>query len=157
FIATVNHELRTPLTSMSGALALLESGSAARLPPSVLRLLKIANANCQRLIRLVGEILDIGQLETGKMVFNLKPVDVRALLERAINVNQALAEQFGVQVRLHQMAVRGEVKTDYDRLVQAVVNLLSNAVKFSPRGSEVVVTAEHRDRNVWISVLDQGP
>lgn len=157
FIATVNHELRTPLTSMSGALALLENGSVARLPPSVLRLLKIANANCQRLIRLVGEILDIGQLEMGKMIFNIKPLEIGMLLEQAIETNRALAEQFGVRVRLDELTERGTVKADRDRLTQAIVNILSNAVKFSPRGSEVVVSVENRGAAAWISVRDQGP
>ena len=157
FVATVSHELRTPLTSIAGALGLLAGGAVGALPESALRLLKIAHANCQRLVRLVNDILDIQKIETGNMPFDLRPLEVRALVEQAIEANRGFAESYGVPVRLDDSAASGVVLADADRLTQVVTNLLSNAVKFSPRGAEVIVTIENRATTVHISVRDHGP
>jgi PAS domain S-box-containing protein len=157
FVATVSHELRTPLTSIAGALGLLAGGAVGALPEPALRLLKIAHANCQRLVRLVNDILDIQKIETGNMAFDLRPLEVRALVEQAIEANRGFADSYGVPVRLDDSAASGVVLADADRLTQVVTNLLSNAVKFSPRGAEVIVTIEIRDARVSISVRDHGP
>ena len=100
FVATVSHELRTPLTSIAGALGLLVGNEGVRLPPSTLRLLTIAQANSQRLMRLVASILDVNKIEAGKVVFARKQLDVRALVEQAIASNRAVAEEFGVRITL---------------------------------------------------------
>jgi signal transduction histidine kinase len=149
--------LRTPLTSIAGALGLLAGGAVGALPESALRLLKIAHANCQRLVRLVNDILDIQKIETGNMPFDLRPLEARALVEQAIEANRGFAESYGVPVRLDDSAATGVVFADADRLTQVVTNLLSNAVKFSPRGAEVIVTIENSDAMVRISVRDHGP
>lgn len=152
FIATVNHELRTPLTSIAGALDLF-----AKVPGSGARLLEIARSNCRRLIHLVNDILDIEKIESGKMIFDLKPLEIHELVERAIEANRDLADYYGVSVRLDGAAARGNVRADFERLMQGVRNILSNAVKFSPRGSDVIVMIEHRETNIRVSVRDHGP
>jgi PAS domain S-box-containing protein len=157
FVATVSHELRTPITSIAGSLRLLESGASGQVPEPVKRLLGIALANSQRLARLINDILDIEKLEAGKVKFNLQRVDVKALVERAIEANAAYAESFGVDVRLAGDAARGVVRADPDRLTQVLINLLSNAVKYSPRGEEVLVAVRLEDDQVRITVRDHGP
>ncbi len=152
FIATVNHELRTPLTSISGALDLY-----AKVPDSGVRLLDIARSNCRRLIHLVNDILDIEKIESGQMIFDLKPLEIRELVERAIEANRDLAEYYGVSVRLDDAAEHGVVHADFERLTQGVRNILSNAVKFSPRGTDVTVMIEHCGANMRVSVRDRGP
>jgi two-component system, OmpR family, sensor histidine kinase VicK len=157
FVATVSHELRTPLTSIAGALGLLAGGVGGALPDSTLRLLKIAQGNCQRLVRLVNDILDIQKIETGNMAFDLQPLQVRELVEQAIEASRGFAETYGVSVRLANSAASGVVLADADRLTQVVTNLLSNAIKFSPRGAEVTVAIETDGPTVRISVRDHGP
>lgn len=157
FVATVSHELRTPLTSIAGALGLLAGGVGGVLPDSTIRLLKIAQTNCQRLVRLVNDILDIQKIETGNMAFDFQPLEVRALVEEAIEANRGFAETYGVPVRLDNSAISGFVLADADRLTQVVTNLLSNAVKFSPRGAEVIVAIASCGAGVRISVRDHGP
>jgi PAS domain S-box-containing protein len=157
FVATVSHELRTPLTSIAGALGLLAGGIGGALPDSTLRLLKIAQANCQRLVRLVNDILDIQKIETGNMAFDLQPLDVRELVEQAVEASRGFAETYGVLVRLDKSAADGVALADADRLTQVITNLLSNAIKFSPRGAEVIVTIENHGATIRISVRDHGP
>jgi len=72
FVSTVSHELRTPLTSIGGSLGLLTAGAVGPLNEKAARLVEIAHSNCQRLIRLINDILDIEKIESGKMNFDLR-------------------------------------------------------------------------------------
>jgi signal transduction histidine kinase len=156
FVATVSHELRTPLTSISGSLGLLVGGAAGSLPQPAARLLAIAQSNSDRLVRLVNDILDIERMESGRTAFKFESVEVRTLIEQAIESNRGFAELHGVRVRLAPASIAGEVHTDSDRLFQVVTNLLSNAIKFSARDSDVDVMVARRDDVLRISVRDHG-
>lgn len=157
FVATVSHELRTPLTSIAGSLGLLAGNAAGTLPEPAARLLAIAHKNSQRLVRLINDILDMAKIESGKVVFDLKQVELRSLVEQAIEANRGFAEGYAVAVRLDPASVACQVSGDPDRLLQVITNLLSNAIKFSPRDNEVVVAVEHRENAVRITVRDHGP
>jgi PAS domain S-box-containing protein len=156
FVSTVSHELRTPLTSISGSLGLLLGNAAGKLPDSVLRLLTIAHKNSHRLVKLVNDILDMEKLESGQVVFVIKRVDVRPLVEQAIEASRAHAESLGVTLRVDPSSTPGEVRADPDRLVQVVTNLLSNAIKYSPSGAEVAVSITATGKIVRIAVRDHG-
>jgi PAS domain S-box-containing protein len=157
FVSTVSHELRTPLTSVTASLALLSSGSAGPLSAPAARLLTIAHANSQRLVRLVNDILDIEKYDSGKMVFTVGQVNTRAVVEQVIEMNRAYADEFGVTVRLQSGSETSGVRADADRLAQVIANLLSNAIKFSPRGEEVAVVIADEGDTIRISVRDHGP
>ncbi len=157
FVSTVSHELRTPLTSISGSIALLVAKAAGELPEPAVRLLTIAHTNCQRLARLVDDILDIDKMESGQVVFNFRRVAVRALIEQAIEANLAFGERYGVRMRLENASVDGDVRADPDRLAQVITNLLSNAIKFSSPDSEVLISVETAPDTVRISVRNYGP
>jgi signal transduction histidine kinase len=152
----VSHELRTPLTAIAGSLGLLTGRGAERFADPM-RLLKMAQANCQRLLRLVNDILDIETIEKNGVAFNFQEVEVKPLVEKAIEANYGFAETFDVVVRLDDRAADSAIYADPNRLMQVIANLLSNAVKFSPRGQEVVVTIEASNDRVCIAVRDHGP
>jgi PAS domain S-box-containing protein len=156
FVATMSHELRTPLTSIGGALGLLVS-NAEGMPAPALRLLTIAQANCQRLLRLVSGVLDWDKTESGKIVFVLRRIAIRALTEQAIESNRGAAEALGVRIGLNAISFADEMRGDPDWLLKAINNLLSNAIKFSPPGGEVAVGIEKRGQNIRVSVRDHGP
>jgi PAS domain S-box-containing protein len=156
FVATMSHELRTPLTSIAAALGLLVGDAGGTLPAPTMRLLKIAQANSQRLVRLVNSVLDMDKIESGKVVFVLKRVEVRSLVEQAIDANRGFADGYGVRIKLDEASVAGDMRGDRDWLLQVVTNLLSNAVKFSPPGEEVAVAIENRSGRVRLSVRDHG-
>lgn len=156
FVSTVSHELRTPLTSIAGSLGLLAGGAAGVLPERAGRLIQIAQANSQRLVRLINDILDIQKLESGKLRLDMTPLDLREVAARSLDGVRGYAEELGVHLTL----VEGEpapVRGDADRLIQVVTNLLSNAAKFSPRGGEVRVTVDPETRVARLSVSDEGP
>jgi signal transduction histidine kinase len=156
FVSTVSHELRTPMTSIAGSLGLIAGGAAGKLPATAARLIAIAQANCQRLVRLVNDILDVEQFEADQVSFDLKPVEVRSVVEQVMEAMLGFADAHGVRVRLDARSVPGEVHADPDRLAQVVTNLLSNAIKFSPPNGEVVVAVERGDEKVRVSVRDHG-
>ena len=156
FVATVSHELRTPLTSIAGALSLLINDAGGMLPAPAKRLLTIAHTNSQRLVRLVNNILDMEKIESGKVVFVQKRVEVRSVVEEAIDANRVFADGFGVRIRLDPASIAGDIRGDPDWLLQVVTNLLSNAVKFSPATEEVEVAIENAGGNIRISVRDHG-
>jgi PAS domain S-box-containing protein len=156
FVSTVSHELRTPLTCIAASLGLLEGTADAKLSGTTKRLIAIAHSNSQRLVRLTNDILDIEKMESGKVVFNLRRVEVRSLVAQAIEANRALAEDHGVSLRLEESSTH-EVRADPDRLMQVIANLLSNAIKFSPSEAPVVVGIEAPGEQVRITVRDHGP
>ena len=157
FVSTVSHELRTPMTSIAGALGLIAGGAAGKLPDSAARLVTVAQTNCQRLVRLINDILDIEKLHAGRMEFKLQQVEVLPLTQQVIESMRGFADGFGVRVRLDTSPIDGTIHVDPDRLVQVVTNLLSNAIKFSPRDAEVTVAIETRREGICISVRDRGP
>jgi PAS domain S-box-containing protein len=157
FVSTVSHELRTPLTSISGSLGLVTAGAAGALPERAARLLDIAHNNSQRLIRLINDILDIEKMESGKIIFDLKPVSLRSLVDQAVDANRGFAEGFNVSIRLQPTAIDQVVRLDSDRMIQVITNLLSNAIKFSPAGAEVTLDIQRHDGGARLSVRDCGP
>jgi len=156
FVSTVSHELRTPLTSIYASLGLLMGKTAGILPESARRLLEIAYTNSQRLVRLINDILDIEKLESGHVIFDLRRIEVRPLVEKTIEDMRGFAEGHNVRIRIDDSSAIAAVRADADRLAQVVTNLLSNAVKFSPPDTEVVVTIEKDSDFVRILVRDHG-
>ena len=95
FVSTVSHELRTPLTSIRGSLGLVAAGVTGALPPKAKELVEIAVQNCERLVRLVNDILDSERMMSGKMPFNLEPLALRTLVERSMRETEAFAAARG--------------------------------------------------------------
>ena len=157
FVSTVSHELRTPLTSIRGALGLIVGGVAGEIPPKVRAMVEIAAKNSERLIRLINDILDIDKIESGKMIFNLQPVELMPLLEQAIDMNRAYGQQLDITFELESQIAGAWVYADSDRLIQALTNLLSNAAKFSPTGAQVLVSLARRGELLRIAIRDHGP
>jgi signal transduction histidine kinase len=157
FVSTVSHELRTPLTSIYGSLGLLMSDVAGKLPRPAIRLVNIAHTNCQRLVRLVNDILDFERVQSGGPLFEFKQVALRPLIENVIEANRGFAAAYGVKIELSASSADADARVDPDRLTQAITNLLSNAIRYSPPHQEVTVSIEKAVGSVWISVRDYGP
>lgn len=156
FISVVSHELRTPLTSIHGSISLLANGGVIQLSDDAKQLIGIAKNNCERLIRLINDILDIEKIESGKVSFHLSPLEINRILEDSIKNNQSFADKFSVKLILKNSLKNVYVLTDYDRLMQVMTNLISNAVKFSPINSEVIVTTEIQSGFLRVSIIDHG-
>jgi PAS domain S-box-containing protein len=157
FVATVSHELRTPLTSIRGSLGLIAGGVAGPLPDKAKQLVDIARDSCERLVRLVNDILDIEKLEAGQMPLDIKPVALQPLLAKAVADNTGFATQHEVKLVLDAPPGTLVASVDADRFMQVVTNLLSNAVRFSPRGGEVRLRLLKAGDLARVEVNDCGP
>lgn len=157
FVSMVSHEIRTPLTSIRGTLGLLNGGLAGELPKKASSLVDIALQNCERLSRLIDDILDVEKIEAGKFDFNLESLDLGELLKRAVEINKFYSNKFGVRFQIEKIPENVWVASDADRLMQVIANLLSNAAKFSPAGGFVRIGLEKRQKSARVWVSDRGP
>jgi PAS domain S-box-containing protein len=156
FVSTVSHELRTPLTSIRGALGMLIGGMAGDVDPAARPLLDIAHKSCERLVRLINDLLDIEKLESGRLQLQMQPLQLRTLVGQAVEQNAAYAREFGVSIEAHVEDGDAWIRGDADRLAQVMANLLSNAAKHSPPGGVVAIDATRIDGKVEIGVRDHG-
>jgi signal transduction histidine kinase len=152
-VAVVSHELRTPLTSIRGALQLAIQDLAGRDQ----RLLDVALKNCDRMVGLVNDLLDLSKIEAGQYRLARRPVAVRELISAAIDGLVPLARVASVSLTCELPPDLPRVFVDPGRMVQVLVNLLSNAIKVAPSGSEVSVRARVADQGfIEVSVTDRG-
>ncbi len=156
FISTVSHELRTPLTAIIGALGLMRE-SREKSPDESAMLLDMAYQNSERLASLINDVLDLEKIESGQLAIKLEPVNITSFLEKAINLNTAYGDKFGVRFRLRRPVPDNRVQADADCLLQVMTNLMSNAAKYSPEGGVIDIAAQLHGPMLRISVTDHGP
>ncbi|MFN5861875.1 MAG: ATP-binding protein, partial [Pseudanabaena sp.] len=155
FIAVVSHELRTPLTSMHSALKILSTGRLGKLSKDGQQILKIADDNTERLVRLVNNVLDLQRIESGDVKMEKQICNVSTLMIQATEAMQPMAQHHGVVLIVEPVDIKIFVDSDY--IVQALTNLISNAIKFSSVNGKVWLTAEKKLNNeVLFSVCDEG-
>lgn len=154
FVAMISHDLRTPLTSIGCTLTMLDEGVYGELDSTGLKRVTDAQRNIERLINMVSDLLDLEKLEAGRLTMELKPCDIKDVVEQSVAAVKSYAEQ--KEIKLNVGASQQTVSGDSDRLVQVVVNLISNAVKFSPAKGTISVSAARQGESVLISVADEG-
>jgi PAS domain S-box-containing protein len=160
FISTVSHELRTPLTSLRASLGLISSGSLDKRPEKQRQMIEMAIGNCDRLVRLVNDILDFDSVEKGHLPLHRKPVEAVDMLRRAADVAHNAASQVHISFRIDAPAV--VVSADEDRILQVLNELVSNAIKFSPPDTQIRLAAQptaaslNSPAEVCFSVEDKG-
>jgi signal transduction histidine kinase/ActR/RegA family two-component response regulator len=154
FVAMVSHELRTPLNSILGWLQLLQGGA---LPENKREhAIDVSIRNARALDRLVGDLLDIGRVITGKMRIKPSQLDLNGVVEMAIEGVRPAAEAKRIRLVADLGGEDAVMRGDGDRLQQVVWNLLANAVKFSPKGGVVGVRVGRVDSDFELSVADDG-
>jgi signal transduction histidine kinase len=154
FLATLSHELRTPLNAVLGYTQMLRGGViAADRVPAILETIE-RNAKLQE--QLISDVLDVSRIITGKLRIDVRPVDLGAVIQEAIDTVSpaALAKGVRLQRTLDQPGV--PVAGDAQRLQQVIWNLLSNAIKFTPRGGRVQVRMARVNSHVEVTVSDTG-
>jgi PAS domain S-box-containing protein len=156
FISTVSHELRTPLTSLRASLGLISSGSLDKRPEKQKQMLEVAIGNCDRLVRLVNDILDFDKVEKGGMALHREVIPIGDILRRAADVEHEAALKAQITFRFD--TPNGLlVHVDLERILQVLAELVSNAIKFSPPQTIIKLAAKEIENNeVCVSVADQG-
>lgn len=140
FLSTVSHELRTPLASIIGYSEMLSEGLVGSLNPEQMQFVHTITEKGNTLLKLISSILDMSQIEAGKVRLAFEWVDVQELVESSITSVLPQAQRKGLTMRTKMPPVlQPRVVADREKLRQVVVNLLANAVKFTPGGGEIDV------------------
>ena len=155
FVANVSHELRTPLTAIKGYLetvldeTMLESATHRRF-------LEIANSHAERMGRLINDLLNLSDIETGKVVLDPTPISLGAFVQEISAIFEKDAAKKDVKL-VNRVPSDVWVQADRDRLSQILVNLVDNAVKYTPKGGTVSFEAEKTNSHeIRITVRDTG-
>jgi signal transduction histidine kinase len=176
FLSTVSHELRTPLTSVLGFAKISQQRLEKKLFPviptddpkiqreirQVKENLEIIVSEGERLTTLINNVLDLAKIEAGKVEWNMEPLTISTVIERATAATTALFERKGLALVKEVPADLPQVVGDQDKLIQVVINLISNAVKFTEQGS-VTCRAEvvppviaSTGGEIVVSIIDTG-
>jgi PAS domain S-box-containing protein len=154
FLAVLSHELRTPLNAVYGYARLLQArqldqDGTARAVDAIVR-----NAHAQA--QLIDELLDVSRVISGKLRLDVRSVDLKAVVEAAMDTVRPAADAKGVRIQAVLDPGAGPIAGDPDRLQQVVWNLLINAVKFTPQDGRVQVHLQRVNSHVEVVVSDTG-
>ena len=155
FLADVSHELRTPLAALRMFNELLKEGAADD-PEARSEFLESSGQQIERLDWLAQNLLELSKLDSGLVLLDLRPDDLRAAVESAVEQTSAAAIRRGVRLSLHLPEAPIRIRHDPQRIGQVVANLVGNAVKFTPRGGSVAVDVAAMPDGARIEVTDTG-
>lgn len=154
FVANVSHELRTPVAAIRGAAETLLDGALAS-PEDARRFVEIIARQTMRMENLTVDLLALARLESGESPPRLEEVSARELAEASLEPVREMAAEKKLDLRA-RTSEDFIFRADAGKVEQAVVNLLHNAVKHTPSGGRVTLSLERRDKEVVISVTDNG-
>ena len=156
FLDNVSHELRTPLTHIKGFVDNMLDGVGGSISAKQKNYLMRVEENCDRLIRLINDLLDLSRTESGKMALQLEPIPLRPILKEAVDGIQTAARQKGICVGF-DCTPDVVAFVDADKIKQVLTNLLDNAVKYTGDDGriQVGVTIPSK-REIQVCIEDTG-
>lgn len=157
FLSDVSHEIRTPLTSITMGIGMLkESEAFARLAREN-DILAMVDEETRRLVGLVNDLLELSQLESGRVTLHFREVPFGVVIDRAVTPFVPQAQANGICLEVSIDDTLSNVRVDPDKMVSVVTNLLSNAIRYTPSGGKISIKAERRAGELAVSVADTGP
>jgi len=157
FVTTVSHELRTPLTSIKGFVrTLLEDPDGEYYDQTTrLEFYNIIDSECDRLIRLISDLLNVSRIERGlPLQMNYSPVDVATLVEQCLTFHRGYTTHHELVTELEPGLA--PIQADRDKLDQVLSNLISNAIKYSPDGGRITVQVADGGSELSFAISDHG-
>jgi PAS domain S-box-containing protein len=154
FVATLSHELRTPLNAIFGWVRMLQAGTLE--PEAARRALEVIERNTRTQLQLIEDLLDMSRIVTGKLNVEMRALDLREVVDAAVDTVRPAAEARGLVLEVHRGIEASVVSGDADRLQQVVWNLLSNAIRFTQKGGRIDVWIDRQGSDEEIRVVDTG-
>ncbi len=153
-VAMVTHDLRTPLTTVQNYLGFLSDGSYGDPGEMAKKYLAGALRSSERMMSLIGDLLDIEKVKSGMMEIRKERVSLQKVFESTIEQTASFAHELGVSLRFEATNVL--VDADEQMLLRIMANLVSNAIKFSPKGGTVKLSVTIDGKSATVTVEDQG-
>ncbi|MBC7949390.1 MAG: HAMP domain-containing protein [Chitinophagaceae bacterium] len=157
FIATISHELKTPIASSDLSLKLLEDQRVGNLTTDQKELLQNIKQDNQRMLRILSELLNMSQVEAGKIQLEITHVKPQTLVDNAINACASAAREKGITILKSYEEPIKDVSADAEKTGWVLNNFLSNAIKHSPEGGDITIRLIVETGKMQFSVVDQGP
>ena len=156
FIATISHELKTPLASSDFSLKLLEDERTGSLTTDQKDLVQNLKQDNQRMLRILSELLNMSQVESGKIQLTITSVAPAQLIDRAIDSVRNAALQKNISFKKQLPENLPAIKADADKTTWVLNNFLTNAVRYSPENNEIIISIRPNKKNIRFSVQDFG-
>jgi len=156
FVGTASHELRTPLTTLQMGIGLLEEQISPLATARQREILAMCREDAARLEHLVGDLLDLSKIESGRMSPIMSLVATDTLVKGALEPSRARIDASGIELQVEIDPNLPAVMADSSQIERVVANLIANAVSATPRGGRIVVSAYRAGERVEVSVADTG-
>jgi signal transduction histidine kinase len=157
FFANITHELKTPLAMVLSPIELMVAGELGHLTEPQRATLRSVHNNGARLLKLIGDLLDLSRLEESRLRLRVADHDLVAYLRQLVAQVEPLTTRKNIEVAFTADVERATAWCDLDRMERVFVNLLSNAAKFTPLGGRITVHVTATDAAVTACVSDNGP
>lgn len=156
FISMASHQLRTPLTSIKGYISMLIEGDLGDLTKDQKKVLSEAFVSSERMVRLIGDFLNVSRLQTGKFVIEKRPVDLALLVQREVDALEANAAARGMKFTYKKPKTIPVLELDENKIQQVVMNFADNAIYYSKDKSTIAVALKKVNGYVEFTVKDKG-
>lgn len=156
FIATVSHELKTPIASIRFSLQLLERSETGNLNEDQKQLLESIKEDSERLLKITGELLDISQLETGKIQLQIEKTNPYVIVHQAVEAVKMQSENKHIELSMEAEEDLPEIEADSEKTTWVLINFLTNAIAYSPEQSKIIMRLKMEKEQIVFEVIDSG-
>lgn len=156
FIGTISHELKTPISSILMSLNLLQNNKIGETNDEQKQLINNIKDDTDRILKITSELLNITQVETGRIQMNMEPVSPKEIIDTAVSATKTMAEQKSMTLVVECPDGIGYFLADKDKITWVITNFISNAIRYSHPNSKIIIAAIQKDTFIELAVQDFG-
>lgn len=156
FVSIVSHEFRTPLTTIIVGVEMLLEGMLGNLTPRGKEILEAIQSDCQRLTRLVENLMELSRVESGMILIEAEPVDVANLVQEAVRPLKIQARDKEVELIIDLPLEVPLIEADFNKSVWVLTNLIGNALRYTEAGGSITIKVREHGSRLFFSVRDTG-
>lgn len=156
FVSIVSHEFRTPLTTIIVGVEMLKEGMLGDLTPRGKEVLEAIGSDCERLNRLIDNLMELSRIESGTIYVEAEPTDVTDLVQEAVRPLKIQADKQGIELITDLPPKLPPVAADFNKSVWVLANLVGNAMRYTDPGGTITVRVRQRGKRHFFSVEDTG-
>ena len=156
FLGIASHDLRNPITVIKESVSIMLEGLTGEVLDEQKKILQTIENSCKKMIGLINTFLDVTIIQAGKLKLKKEKIDFKEFLQECYNSNKLLAKAKSIELKLLLPDNLPEIEIDKERIEQTINNLISNAIKFSSSETTISLKAEKKDKEIHVSILDQG-